>query len=96
MKSIHCPECGTEFELTELMRTQLENEVRASIKAECERRAFAAIAAATLTAPLEVAAAGVPVLPLPPPPGAFVSARARWFAVCCVTSDGPDAAPPAP
>ena len=53
------------------------------------------IAAATLTAPLDVFAAGVGVPPLPPPPGAFASASERWLPACCVTSAGPEAAPPA-
>jgi hypothetical protein len=43
---IHCPKCGVAFEPSALLREQIEAEVRTSMKAEVERRLFAADAAA--------------------------------------------------
>lgn len=46
MNAIHCPQCGSEIEITELMRAHLEIEVRANIKGEFEQKALAATALA--------------------------------------------------
>lgn len=35
---IHCPRCGAGFQLNDLMRTQLENEVRESVRTEVDAR----------------------------------------------------------
>jgi hypothetical protein len=45
-KVIHCPGCGCAFELSALLRDELEAEVRASVHAEGERRLQAALSAA--------------------------------------------------
>lgn len=45
-KVIHCPGCGCAFELSALLRDELEAEVRASVHAEGERRLAAALSAA--------------------------------------------------
>jgi hypothetical protein len=45
--TIHCPKCGCEFELSALVRAQLEGEVRVGMQSDFERRLRAADAAAS-------------------------------------------------
>jgi hypothetical protein len=37
-QTIHCPKCGCQFELSALMRVQLEGEIRSDLQAEFEQR----------------------------------------------------------
>jgi hypothetical protein len=48
-QTIHCPKCGCQFELSALMRVQLEGEIRSDLQAEFERRRETAEAAARVT-----------------------------------------------